>query len=92
VYLCQALTIVNHVAKVERVQQLTKARTQFDMWVTPAYVEALLGKMEPGRVRYGWWTSKGLQYGTPRGALCKTVPVWNQGTMPCLYSGTLVSK
>jgi hypothetical protein len=61
-YLCCALTIINQVVKVERVQQAVKARTRFDMWVTDCYVDAILGKMGPGQARYGWYFRRHIPY------------------------------
>jgi hypothetical protein len=62
VYLCRASTIINHVAKVERVQQVARERTRFDLWITSEYVETLLGKLEPGKGRYGWYFRRHIPF------------------------------
>ena len=54
-YLFRGSTIGNHVIKVVRVQQEAKNRTRFDLWAPDCYVDAILGKMGPGRARYGWY-------------------------------------
>ena len=61
-FLCRASTIIQHVAKVDRVQQATKARTRFDVWVTAAFAETLLGKMALGGDRYGWYSRHHIPY------------------------------
>ena len=61
-YLCRASTIVDHVTKVVRVWQECKARIRFDIWVTSAYVATFLGKMEPGKARYGWYFRHHIPY------------------------------
>lgn len=61
-YLFRDSTIVNHVVKIDRVQQAAKARTRFDMWVTERFVDAILGKMGPGRARYGWYFRRHIPF------------------------------
>ena len=53
-YLFRDSTIINHIVKIDRVQQAAKARTRFDMWMPERFVDAILGKMGPGRARYRW--------------------------------------
>jgi hypothetical protein len=54
-YLFRDSAIGSHIVKVVRVQQVSKNRTRFDLWVPERCVDAILGKMGPGRARYGWY-------------------------------------
>ena len=45
-FLCCALTIIHHVTKVDRAQQSDKTRIRFDVWVTRAFAETLMGKWD----------------------------------------------
>ena len=61
-YLFRGSTIGNHVIKVVRVQQEAKNRTRFDLWAPDCYVDAILGKMGPGRARYGWYFRRHIPF------------------------------
>ena len=52
----------HHVTKVDRVQQSAKTRIRFDIWVTRVFAETLMGKMGPGRDRYGWYFRPHIPY------------------------------
>ena len=61
-FLCRTSTIIHHVTKVDRVQQSAKTRIRFDIWVTRVFAETLMGKMGPGRDRYGWYFRPHIPY------------------------------
>jgi hypothetical protein len=61
-YLFRDSTIGSHVVKVVRVQQVAKNRTRFDLWVPEPFVDATLGKMGPGRARYGWYFRRHIPF------------------------------
>lgn len=61
-YLFRDSTIGSQVVKVERVQQAAKNRTRFDLWVPERFVDVILGKMGPGRARYGWYFRRHIPF------------------------------
>jgi len=87
-FLCRASTIIHHVTKVDRVQQPTKARIRFDLWVTRAFAETLMEKMGPGRDRYGWHFRHHIPFlDRVRVVLPMSAPLPVLGTAPAAMAG-----